>query len=317
MTAGAYFTRWWQTRREPMLAAMRELWTPGDDIPETLVATDGEKGIIESYPNDFVKVFETTVGYIIATCQYDKQNLARAEALAVVGDLDEAARIRAAFPDAAIDDTFTGAFVPALVVAGKAQAPIAAKIWGATGFPRFLVGLAFATADQRSGRASEDAFAEFLPAAPARFKHLVRSDGTINPDIVDGDMVTRGEGRTRQDSLDDDSYFDSLHPPGKPGAKPGSHHAKKREPLLPNGECERAVAMWTEEEVDRTLARIADPALRSAAWTVQAIRVYRKMYPDDHSATEGEMCSRIRELLKRGRRLLGLPPEDNLEDTAR
>ena len=105
-------------------------------------------------------------------------------------------------------------------------------------------------------------------------------------------------------------------PKQAPGATPGSHHASKRLPPPPDEECERAVAMWTEEEIGRPLAKIIDPALRALAWKVRGTLVYRKMYPDDHPATEEEICNHVRKLLKRGRRLLGLPPDDDLENTA-
>jgi len=307
MREGVYFTKWWQKRREAMLATVQELWTPKDGDYWTLAMVEDEKATVIVYPNDFVRTFETTLGYIILTGRYYRQNLASAETLASIGDAEEAARVRDAFPGAAALDAFTTAFLPALVIAGKTQAPKTAKMWGATNFPRYLQELVFATAAQRMGATFDAAFAEFLPAAPGRMDHLMRDDGTINPDMVAGDTVTRGEGRLRRlDSLDIESYFDSTRPPENLGRPPGSADKVKREPPPAMEECEDAFAMWTDKETDRLFANVP-PQLRPA---VKRVRIYGELYPGDQSRTVLEMSKHVAKMIKRAKRFLFPPAKE-------
>jgi len=96
--------------------------------------------------------------------------------------------------------------------------------------------------------------------------------------------------------------------PGKAGAKKGSHHAKKRPPLPPAVDCERAVTLWTDMGIKESLAKL-DPSLRAPALVLLTGQLYRRLYPDDQSASPDEMCTRVKVMVKRGYRLLGLPPD--------
>jgi len=100
----------------------------------------------------------------------------------------------------------------------------------------------------------------------------------------------------------------SRRAPGKAGAKKGSHHAKKRPPLPPAVDCERAVTLWTDMGIKESLAKL-DPSLRAPALVLLTGQLYRRLYPDDQSASPDEMCTRVKMMVKRGYRLLGLPPD--------
>jgi hypothetical protein len=105
------------------------------------------------YPNDFVRLFEVSVGYVVAACQIDAENAARAAALAEAGLAEEAARVRAAGPDFdVIQRTFTDVFLPRLVAAATAQAPSLAQTWGEARLSALLCALVIGTAFVRTGR---------------------------------------------------------------------------------------------------------------------------------------------------------------------
>jgi len=241
----AYFTKWWRTRREKMVAVQAELFAPGD-VCETFVGDDLKTLTFEVYDSEFRRLFELSVGYVIQSSRLDKENLARALTLETAGDSEEARRCRAAGPDMeAFERRFNDAIVPALVRAATTQAPVAAKEWGETKFPKFLVGLVFATADIRTGATEfDDALAEFLAASPPRREHLLRPDGGINPDTTVAGFIRPGEGHTRQDAMDVDSALQSLRHPETPGAKKGSTQAKKRDPDKFRREWQAVGRLW-------------------------------------------------------------------------